>query len=157
MSSSTPQPNPHFKSATSWKEAAALVHFEPVVPQWTDGQKAQSFAVHVMDHKRRELDIGERSLEAYFGTFSMSQALKADGEARRWAIETRYGTDAREVTVAGHEGRAYALGPEPEPDDIDPRMPAIVTWYVDDRFFMLASDQLEVDVLTRIAESCYPA
>lgn len=148
--------NPHFQSASSWQEAAALVNFKPVEPQWRDGQKAQSFAVHVMDHKQRELDIDERSLEVHFGTFSMSQALKADGEARRWAVETRYGTDPGEIRVAGREGRAYALGPEPEPDDIDPRMPAVVTWYEDNRFFLLASDRLQVDVLIRIAESCHP-
>jgi len=149
--------NLHFLTAAGWREAGALVSFEPVVPQWTDGQKAQSWSVHVMDHKKRELDPDERTLETYFGSFSMSQALKLDGEARRWALQMRYGTDPREAEIGGHPARVYELGPEPEPGDIDPRMPALVTWFDGDLFYLVASDVLESPTLVRIAESCYPA
>ena len=59
------------------------------------------------------------------------------------------------MAVSGHEGRIYDLGPLPPPDDIDPRPPAVVVWHDGDMFYMVASDQLESDVLLRVAESLY--
>lgn len=149
--------NPHFLNAASWGEAAALVNFEPIAPAWTDGNEAQSFAVHVMDHKQREIDPDDRSLEIYYGSFSMSQSLKPGGEAQRWALEVSFGPSPLAIDIGGHEGRVYQLGPEPEPDDIDPRMPAVVSWYDGDLFYLVASEVLGADTLQRIAESCYPA
>lgn len=147
--------NPHFTAASSWQDAATLVSFEPIVPGNTEGWAVQSFAVHVLDHKRRELAVGERSLEVDYGAFSFSQARKGKVEARRWAIEKSYGADPRELRVAGHEARSYEMGPVPDPDDVDPRMPAVVTWHENEMFYLLASNRLDVDVLFRIAESCY--
>ena len=54
-----------------------------------------------------------------------------------------------------HEAMAYELGPEPEPDDIDGRMPAVVTWSDGEIFYLVASGELTVDWLLRIAGSLY--
>ncbi len=147
--------NPHFVSADSWRQAAALIDFEPLRPRDTGGREPESFEVYVRDYKKRELPRGARSLEVYFGQFSMSQSRKGEQEARRWALGVSYGRAARGVAIAGHEGRAYDLGPEPEADDIDPRMPAVVTWCDGPMFYLLASDSMQADELLPIAESCY--
>jgi len=147
--------NPHFARAETWEGARELVAFEPRRPRSSEGYELQSLSVFVMDHKMRRLAMEDRSLEAHYRAFSMSQCRKGVDAAKRWAVEMKYGQAPRPVTVAGHEGRIYDLGPVPPPDDIDPRPPAVVVWHDRDMFYMVASDQLESDVLLRVAESLY--
>lgn len=147
--------NPHFASASTWAEAERLVDFEPLRPRHTRGHEVQSFAVHIRDHKKRELSRRSRSLEIHYGAFVLSQSRKGKSEARRWALGVSYGRDAQTADVAGREGRLYPLGPAPQPDDVDPRMPAVVTWCDGEMFYLLASERLEVESLLEIAQSCY--
>jgi hypothetical protein len=148
--------NPHFTVAETWKDARRLLAFAPRRPRRTEGYRLRSLSVFVMDHKMRRIAVEDRSLEAHYGGFNVSQCRKGRPEARRWAVELKYGQAPRPVSVAGHEGRAYDLGPVPPPDDIDPRPPAVVVWHDDDMFYLVASDELESDVLLRVAESLYP-
>lgn len=147
--------NPHFLNPSSWEEAATMLAFVPVVPAHTEGFALQSLAVFVMDHKHRDVPVGDRSLEAHYGGFVLSQSMGAPAEARRKALDLRYGAAPHEMRIVGREGRAYRLGPVPEPDDIDPRMPAVIVWHDADMFFLVASDTLEIDALDRIARSLY--
>lgn len=147
--------NPHFVAIASWEEAAALVGFEPRVPGDTVGQELSALSVFVRDHKLREVSQAERSLEAHYGGFVVTQSQPGREEATRLALETSYGRSPRAVVVAGNEGRSYALGPVPDPDDIDGRAPAVVTWADGPRFYLVASIELDVDVLLQIAASLY--
>ena len=45
--------------------------------------------------------------------------------------------------------------PEPAPDDIDGRSPAIVAWHDGELFCLIASDTMSSDQLVRIAISLY--
>jgi hypothetical protein len=146
--------NPHFRSAASWTEAAELVGFSPRRPS-VAGLAEPALRVHVRDHRHRDLPVGRRTLEAHYGTFVLSQARHGEQEASRLALRTRYGSDARTVRVGGHEGRAHRLGPEVPQDDIDGRMPAVVTWADGPLHFLVASGGLDVDELLPIAESLY--
>jgi hypothetical protein len=147
--------NEHFLDAADWREAALLLTFVPVEPRFTAGFVLQSLAIHVRDYRRRELAVGERTLEAHYGGFVLSEARSTRDGARQKALETLYGAEARDVRVAGHEGKAYELGPEVEPDDVDGRMPAVVTWCDGEMHYLVASGELSADVLLRIAESVY--
>lgn len=147
--------NPHFATAETWEEAATMLSFEPRVPRDTLGLELTSLRIHVRDHRRRDLRVEDRTLEAHYGAFVVSQAWKGDGEARRWALEVGFGPAPRPVRVAGREGRLYERGPEPPPDDIDGRMPAVVTWHDGGRFYLVASGELEAETLHRIAASLY--
>ena len=40
-----------------------------------------------------------------------------------------------------HTARIYELGPEPGPDDIDGRTPAVVTWHDADLFFLVGPQE----------------
>lgn len=147
--------NPHFETVPSWEAAGAMLTFEPLVPSHTAGFELQSLSVYVMDHKMRKLPVENRSLEAHYGGFVLTQAQKDPDDARRWALEVSYGGDPAEARVAGRKGRVYELGPEVPPEDIDGRMPAVVVWYEDDRFYLIASDQMAAQDLLRIAGSLY--
>jgi hypothetical protein len=147
--------NPHFASVESWKDAASMLSFEPRRPSKTGNRPLQSLSIFVRDHKHRDLRVEERSLEAHYGAFGLSQSRKGEKEARRWVVEIRYGRAPVSVTIAGHEGRAYELGPEPPPDDIDGRSPAVVVWHDAGMHFLVASGELEVEALLEIAESMY--
>jgi hypothetical protein len=149
--------NPHFAAPADWAAAAELVTFEPRRPSYTAGHALQSLAVYVLDHRKREVPVRARSLEAHYGAFMFSQAWKGVAEARRHALSVAYGPSARTVDIAAREGRAYELGPEPEPDDIDGRPPAVVTWADGEMFYLAASTKLDTDVLARIAASLYDA
>jgi hypothetical protein len=109
----------------------------------------------VRDHKLGELSINDRTLEAHYGGFVLSQARKGTDEARRLALDVRYGSAGQEGQIAGHAARIYELGPEPAPDDIDGRSPAVVTWHDADLFFLVASDTMSSRELVRIAISLY--
>lgn len=147
--------NPHFLSVASRSEASELVTFQPRWPR-LPGLGEPSIAIHVRDHRRRELPAGSRSLEAHYDGFVLSQARRGADEAARLALRVPYGRDARTVWVSGHEGRAYPLGPEVPPDDVDGRAPAVVTWHEGGVHFLMASGTLEVERLEAIAASLYP-
>ena len=151
-----PETNPHFETASSWEAARALLAFRPVPPSDTVGFRLQSLRVHVMDHRRRRLPVEARSLEAHYGGFVLSEAMYRADEARRLALEVSYGRDGRAGEISGHEGRVYELGPEPEPDDIDGRPPAVIVWHDDGMLYLLASHTLPADRLLVIASSLYP-
>lgn len=149
--------NPHFASAPSWDAARELLVFQPLKPAFTGGRELQSLRIYVRDHKMRELPIGERTLEAHYGTFVISQAHKGVSEARRLALEVSYGGDPREASIAACAARAYELGPEPEPGDPDGRPPSVVTWHDAGMFLLVASGELPVAELIPIAASMYSA
>src|SRR5215468_2842005 len=90
--------NAHFETASSWKAARATVTFQPREPGYTAGLRRHSIRIHVRDHKLRELSINDRTLEAHYGGFVLSQARKGTDEARRLALDVRYGS-------AGQEGQ----------------------------------------------------
>jgi hypothetical protein len=145
----------HFASAPDWKAAARLVSFRPRRLDAQDGHQLRSLQVHVRDHRDREVPIGDRTLEAHFGAFVFSQSQHSAAEARRRALEVAYGPAATPGRVGGHEARFYELGPEPPPGDPDGRRPAVVTWYEDRMFFLLASSEVPREALLAIARSLY--
>lgn len=148
--------NDHFETAVDWEAAAKLVDFKPRQPVFTAGFDLVSLAVYVMDHRKRRLPIGARSLEAHYGAFVIDQKRAASAtDAKRRALSTQYGPVAGTVHVAGFEGRGYAPGPEPDPDDIDCRSPAVIVWSDGAMFYLVASHQLDEAILLRIATSMY--
>ncbi len=132
-----------------------MLAFRPLEPKNTAGCGLQSLSVHVRDHKLRELSIADRTLEAHYGAFVLSQARKGAEEARRLALAVPYGATGCDARVGGCAARAYALGPEPPPDDIDGRTPAVVSWHDGDMFYLIASDRLPCAELVGIAGSLY--
>lgn len=147
--------NPHFASVDSWAAAEELIGFTPLEPSDTAGFTLESLRIHVMDHRKRDLPIEERTLEAHYGGFVLTQAAPGRSEARRLAYDLAYGAAPQEANVAGHEARSYAEGPVPEPDDPDGQMPAVVVWPDGDRFMLVAGGDLYVPALLRIAASLY--
>ena len=145
----------HFETVESWQAASALLAFEPRVPKDTAGLPLSSLRIHVRDHKLRTVPLTDRTLEAYYGRFSLSQCRKGEKEARRSALEISYGQSPRAVRIAGNDARAYPLGPEVPPDDIDGRSPAVVTWADGDVHYLVASIEMDVEELMRIASSMY--
>jgi hypothetical protein len=151
-----PTANPHFESPPGWTAARALLAFEPVAPSYTAGRALEALRVHVRDHRLRDIDPGDRSLEAHYGTFVLSQLRQTEADARRLALDVSYGRDPQPVSIAGHDARMYDLGPEPDPDDLDGRMPAVVAWHDGEMVYLLASSDLPPEELIRIAGSVYP-
>jgi hypothetical protein len=149
--------NPHFETVPAWKAARALVTFEPLEPRHLEGFQLQSIRIHVRDHRQRELPVGERTLEAHFGAFVLSQSRRGIQEARRLALDVSYGQAPREARIAGHSARVYELGPVPPPDDIDGRAPSVVSWHDAEMFYLIASSELPSARLVHIAESIYPS
>ena len=147
--------NPHFQAVRSFKAARELLTFRPIEPQFTGGHRLQSIRVHLRNHKRRDLPIHDRTLEAQYGAFLFSQSQKGATDARRNAMDIRYGQNWRETRIAGREACVYELGPEPPPDDIDGRSPAVVTWYDGEMFYFLASTELPAEELVGIARKIY--
>ena len=88
--------NLHFETASSWKAARATLTFQPREPGYTAGLRLHSIRIHVRDHKLRELSINDRTLEAHYGGFVLSQARKGADEARRLALDVRYGSAGQE-------------------------------------------------------------
>jgi hypothetical protein len=147
--------NDHFHTVTTWAEARAFVAFEPKRPHDTGGRALRSLQVHIRDHKQRDLAPDQRTLEAHYDGFVLSQAQPGLEEARKRAIATSYGQAMREGNIAGHDARIYELGPEPPADDVDGRSPAVVAWYDGPIFFLIASSELSAVDLERIATSIY--
>jgi hypothetical protein len=132
-----------------------MLTFQPREPKYTAGRRLHSIRIHVRDHKLRELSANDRTLEAHYGGFVLNQARKGNDEARRLALDVRYGSAGHEGQIAGHAARIYELGPEPAPDNIDGRCPAVLAWHDADLFFLVASDTMSADELIRIATSLY--
>ena len=147
--------NAHFRAVSDWTAAQAMLTFEPRKPTVPAGLEPARLRIYMRDHKMRELSVGERTLEAFFDGFVLTQSRKGIEEARRLALDVSYGSDRREASIAGHAARAYELGPEPEPDDIDGRQPSVVTWHDGEMFFFLASGDRPVADLIPIAASIY--
>ena len=147
--------NAHFESARSWDDARRLLSFAPREPAYTAKRALQSLRVHVRDHKQRELDVTARTLEAHYGDFVLSQSHPGSDEAKRLALDVSYGRSPQPSAIANHEARIYERGPDPAPDDIDGRLPAVVTWHDNGRFFLIASPELPTDTLMAIAASLY--
>jgi hypothetical protein len=147
--------NVHFAAVSDWKAAQALLTFEPRQPTVPKDLEAARLRIYVRDHKMRELAVDERTLEAYYNGFVFTQSRKGVEEARRLALDVSYGREPREASIGGHAARAYELGPEPEPDDIDGRPPSVVTWHDGEMFFFLASAEMPVGELIPIAASIY--
>lgn len=122
------------------------------MPRDTGGRALLSVRLFVRDHRMREVPATEQALEAYYEDFVFSQS-RPGAEAARASVQRSYGSDPTATEVSGREARAYPRGPEPPPDDPDPRMPAVVVWAEGDDFFLLASDLLEVEDLLPIARS----
>ena len=149
--------NPHFESAETWEQAGKRLGFEPRVPSHTEGLELGSLSIYLRDHKMRVVPPEDRTLEAHYGDFVLSQSQPGIDEARRQALEVSYGQALGECRVHGHAGRVYELGPVPDPGDIDPRPPAVVVWHEGAMFYLVASDRLSSDLLLRIASSLYVA
>jgi hypothetical protein len=148
--------NDHFKSVFDWAAAAELLDFEPRRPAYTAGFSLVALSVHVTDHRKHQLPLGARSLEAHYGGFVIDQKRAAsEMDAQRRALSTSYGQAATRVRVAGHEGRSYALGPVPDPDDGDGRSPAVVVWHDGQMIYLVASGALDEAILHRVASSMY--
>jgi hypothetical protein len=148
--------NPHFETALSWKAARAMLTFQPIEPGYTAGFRLQSIRIHVRDHKRRTVPRVDRTLEAHYGGFVLSEARKGGiAEARRLALVVRYGSAGQDALIAGRAARVYELGPEPPADDIDGRAPAVVVWHDGELLCLVASDTMRSDRLVRIAASLY--
>jgi hypothetical protein len=147
--------NAHFETAESWRSAGAMLTFTPGPPKYTAGFELKSIRIYVRDHRDRELAIGDRTLEAHYGGFVVSQSHRGAAEARRLALDVSYGREPKMARIAGHDGRIYELGPEPEPDDIDGRSPAVVTWHDGEMFYLVASSELSAARLEQVAMSLY--
>jgi ankyrin repeat protein len=145
----------HFATVPSWEAARPLLMFQPLRPEYTAGAGLQALRIHVKDHKSREVPIGDRTLEAHYDQFVLSQARKGVDEARRLAFVVSYGRAPRKARIAGHEARVYERGPEPDANDPDGRLPAVVTWHDGEMFYLLASDHLLTEVLVTIGDSLY--
>lgn len=150
-----PDPLPRFLAPTTWEEAAALLTFVPRQPADTRGRALRGLRVHVRDHRRRDLPLHLRTFEAHFDGVAVCQSRPGPLAARRRALEVRYGPDATSIRIRGREGRAFPLGPEVPPDDIDGRSAAVVTWYDGPMFHFVMSTQLPVDEVALVAASLY--
>jgi hypothetical protein len=96
-----------------------------------------------------------RTLEAHYDGVAVCQSRPGASSARRRALDVRYGQGGTAIRIAGHEGRAYPLGPEVPPDDVDGRSAAVVTWADGPMFYFVMSTQLPVEEVTVVAASLY--
>ena len=132
-----------------------MLTFTPVQPKYTAGLELESIRIYVRDHRHRELAIADRTCEAHYRNFVVSQSRRAPDEARRLALEVSYGRNPIVARILGRDARVYELGPDPGPDDIDGRSPAVVTWHDGDMFYLIASSEMGIAELQSIAMSLY--
>ena len=111
--------------------------------------------VHVRDHRRRDLPLHLRTLEAHYDGIAVCQSRPGTSSARRRALAVGYGQGGTAIRIAGHEGRAYPLGPGSTADDVDGRSAAVVTWADGPMFYFVTSTQLPVDEVILVAASLY--
>lgn len=132
-----------------------MLSFTPLIPERLDGRPLQSISIYVRDHKQRELPIGDRTVEAHYEGFVLSQSRHTKVQSRHRALEVSYGPDAREAQVVGRPGRLYEMGPEVADDDVDGRMPSVLAWHDGELFCLLASASLPAAELVSIANALY--
>ena len=144
----------HFWTVESWQEAAALLDFVPRPLPEISGRPLLKLEIYVRDLKR-DLPISDRILEARYPGIAFAQSKKDLAEARRQALDVRYGQDPQPVLVGGNEGRMYELGPEVPPDDVDGRSSSVVAWADGPIFYLIASGDLTLTTLVPIAQSLY--
>jgi len=132
-----------------------MLTFQPLEPGYTAGLDLEFLRIHVRDHKMRVVRTDDRTLEAHYGGFVLSQVRKGAEEARKWVMSVTYGRVTKESDVAGRPAKVCDLGPEPPPDDIDGRIPAVVTWVDKELFFLVASDTMPAAELICVAVSLY--
>jgi len=147
--------NEHFASVSDLAAARAMLTFDPLEPTFTAGLARDGLRIFIRDHKKRDLPVGDRTLEAHYGRFVFTQSRKGVKEARRLALDVAYGLEPREAMIAGHPARVYELGADPGPDDIDGPMPSVVTWHDGEMFFLIASHEMKVEELIPVAMSIY--
>jgi hypothetical protein len=147
--------NEHFASVSDLAAAREMLTFKPLEPTFTAGLAREGLRIFIRDHKKRDLPIGDRTLEAHYGRFVLTQSQKGVEEARRLALDMSYGHEPREAMIAGHPARVYELGPDPGPEDIDGPMPSVVTWHDGEMFFFIASHEMKVEELIPVALSIY--
>jgi hypothetical protein len=147
--------NPHFATAVSWAAAQALVLFAPKIPNATAGLAAPALRVYVRNHNFRAVPLDERTLEAHYDGFVFTQSRRTPEDARRLVLDVSYGRTPHEASILGRPARVYELGPEPPPDDVDGRSPAVVAWHDGPVFYFLASSEMTVDALMTIALSIH--
>lgn len=145
--------NPHFERLADWETARARLDFALAVPGDTLGHALVSLSLYVRDHRMRGVRAEKQTLEAHYGAFNFSLSRPGVEAARLAVVETSYGATSRTERVKDCEARVYPMGPEPEPDDPDGRMPAVVVWADEDRFYFLASHDLDEEALLVIARS----
>jgi hypothetical protein len=145
----------HWLMPATLDEAREHLSFEPRLPRSTGGRALEGIRIFIRDHKKRDLPVGDRTLELRYAGFGFSQGRKGVDGARVAALETSYGRAPRPADVAGHAGRMVDLGPEVPADDIDGRSSAVVTWPDDEMFFFVASAEMSAEDLLVIARSVY--
>lgn len=146
---------PAFTIIASWTDAAALVTFVPRVPQ-PEPPGPVRLRLHVRDHRGRAFGEAERTLEAQYPQFVLSQSRHAHHQAQRLAFGRTYGRGGYAIVVGGRPGRAFPRGPEPEPGDFDRPSPAVVTWADGALFLLLASDELTPEDLAAVGARLVP-
>ena len=147
--------NPHFQSLASWAAAREWLCFAPLEPAHTAGCELQSLSVFVRDHRQRKLVRADRSLEAHYGDFVVSQSWHGPTEACRRALEVSYGADPREVRIGGHAGRRYELGSRVPAMDPEGPSAAVVVWHDGELLLLVASVKLATCTLVDVAQSMY--
>jgi hypothetical protein len=145
----------HFASVPDLASAREMLAFTPLEPTFTAGRACEGLRIFIRDHKKRDVAVGDRTLEAHYGRFVVTQSRHSVKEARRLALDVSYGREPREAMIAGHPARVYELGPDPGPDDIDGPMPSVVTWHDGEMFFLIASHEMKVEELIPVAMSIY--
>lgn len=96
------------------------------------------------------------TIEASYPGFVLTESRRASTEdAVHLALEVSYGQSGAAAKVGDHAAAIYDLGPEPAPEDDDPRDPAVVAWADDRLFLFLASDEMPVQRLLEIADGLY--
>jgi hypothetical protein len=147
--------NEHFASVPDLAAAREMLTFNPLEPTFTAGLARQGLRIFIRDHKKRDVPVSDRTLEAHYGRFVVTQSRHDVKEARRLALDVSYGREPREAMIAGHPARVYQLGPDPGPEDIDGPMPSVVTWHDGEMFFLIASHEMKVEELIPVAMSMY--
>ncbi|MBT8404140.1 MAG: ankyrin repeat domain-containing protein [Gemmatimonadetes bacterium] len=146
-------PPPHWAQPTDWEAAGRWFGATPARPRDTLGRTVQAFRVRLRDHRDRLLPAAGRDLEVHFDDFDFTQVSVGHEEARRRALEWSYGPEAMELRIGPHAGRGYERQPDPPEADPDPPLPTVVTWWVGERHFLLASATLAVAQLIEVAHS----
>ncbi|MGF1460634.1 MAG: hypothetical protein ACFBSG_16610 [Leptolyngbyaceae cyanobacterium] len=148
--------NPHFQAVADWQQAADWLAFTPRCPNFTAASLLRSLAIYVVDHHSHPIPKRDRIIEAHYDGFCIAQQrCRSVDEASYHALSVAYGTAGEAVSVAGYVGCRYALGPVTAPDDIDGRIPAVVVWHEQERFYLVASTRLRSEALLQIAVSMY--